>query len=145
MLNALCDSTTLVSAFLTKKGVSAQLLNQAVAGAFELYLSDALIEETRDVLLHRKHLREAFTYTDQDVEEFCLLLRAFARSVTDLPAIQISRDSNDDYVIATALAASVSHLVTRDKDLLTLKTYQTVQMIRPEEFMGIPRKQSRKP
>src|SRR5713101_4212475 len=86
MLKAVFDSTALVSAFLSKQGVSAQLLNHAVAGAFELYLSDAIIEETREVLLHRAHLRKRFVYSDQDVEEFRLLLRAFARNVSDVPA-----------------------------------------------------------
>jgi predicted nucleic acid-binding protein len=52
MRSAVFDATTLVSAFLTTQGVSAELLADAVAGAFDLYLSDAIIEETRDVLLH---------------------------------------------------------------------------------------------
>ena len=61
--------------------MSAQLLTHAMAGAFELYLSDAIIAETRAVLLQRAHLRKRFVYSDQEVEEFCLLLRAFARPV----------------------------------------------------------------
>ena len=139
MPSAVFDATILVSAFLTKGGLSAQLLARAVAGAFELYASEAIIAETREVLLHRAHLRNRFVYTDQDVDEFCLLLRGFARPVSDLPAVRVSRDPNDDYVLATAVAAGVSHIVTRDKDLLTLKTYQAVQMIRPEEFMALIR------
>ncbi|MGH7966284.1 MAG: putative toxin-antitoxin system toxin component, PIN family, partial [Candidatus Binatia bacterium] len=139
MLKAVFDTTTLVSAFLTKKGVSALLLQQAVAGALELHLSEAILAETQDVLLNREHLRRNFIYTDHDVEEFCLLLKAFARLAADLPALQVSRDPEDDYVIATALAAGVSYLVTRDKDLLTLKTYQEVQIVRPEEFITLVR------
>jgi predicted nucleic acid-binding protein len=54
MRSAVFDATVLVSAFLTNHGVSAQLLADVVAGAFELYLSDAIIAETRDVLLHRE-------------------------------------------------------------------------------------------
>ncbi|MGE0821756.1 MAG: putative toxin-antitoxin system toxin component, PIN family [Candidatus Binatia bacterium] len=142
MRKAVFDTTTLVSAFLTKKGVSALLLQHAVAGAFELHLSEAIIAETQDVLLNRAHLRRQFIYTDHDVEEFCLLLKAFAHIVSDVPVLQVSRDPEDDYVIATAVAAEVSHLITRDKDLLTLTTYQGVQMVRPEEFMALVRQQT---
>jgi putative PIN family toxin of toxin-antitoxin system len=142
MPKAVFDATTLVSALLTPKGVSAQLLQQAIAGAFELWLSDAIIEETRNVLFNREHLRLNFTYTNRDVEEFCSLLHAFARIASDLPALQVSRDPEDDYVISTALAAGVSYLVTRDKDLLTLKTYQDVQMIRPEAFIALLRQEA---
>jgi uncharacterized protein len=144
MPNAVLDSTTLVSAFLTPQGVSRQLLNQAVAGAFDVFLSEAILEETREVLLTRAHLRARFVYTDQEVEEFCALLRAFARMVSDPPALKASRDPNDDMVLACALAAGVAYLVTRDKDLLTLKTYQGVEMVRPEEFMGLLREAARK-
>ncbi len=142
MPSAVFDATVLVSAFLTNRGVSAQLLTHAATGAFDLYLSDAIIAETRDVLLHREHLRKRFVYTDPDVEEFCLLLRVFARSVPDEPSVRVSRDPNDDYVIATAIAAGTVYIVTRDKDLLTLKTYQDVQMIRPEEFSAVVRQQT---
>jgi len=48
-------------------------------------------------------------------------------------------------VIACALAAGVSYLVTRDPDLLTVKTYQAVQMISPEEFISSVRQQAPKP
>jgi putative PIN family toxin of toxin-antitoxin system len=143
MPNAVFDATILVSAFLTKQGVSTQLLTHAVAGAFDLYLSDAIIAETRDVLFHRAHLRKRFIYTDQDVEEYGLLLRASARPVTEVPSLQVSRDPADDYVVATAVAAGVSYVVTRDKDLLTLKTYQAIHMIRPEEFIALVRQQTK--
>lgn len=139
MLNAVLDSTVLVSAFLTKKGVSAQLLDQAVQGAFDLWLSGPLIEETRKVLLTREHLRKRFVYTDQEVEEFYSLLQAFARIATNLPSLHVCRDPNDDMVIACALAARSSYLVTRDKDLLTLKDYQGVHILPPEEFIQIVR------
>ena len=47
-------------------------------------------------------------------------------------------------VIACALAADASYLVTRDKDLLTLGTYHNVQIIKPEEFIQLVRKRSLK-
>ena len=131
------DSTTLVSAFLRKGGVTAQLLRCAVAGEFELYLADAIIEETQQVLLNREHLRLHFPYTNLEVVEYAVLLRTFARPVFDLPVVKVCRDPNDDYVIATALAAGASYLVARDKDLLTLATHQNVTMISPEAFMRI--------
>ena len=53
--------------------------------------------------------------------------------------MRASRDPNDDYVIATAAAAGASYIVTRDKDLLTLKIYHGVEMIRPEEFIALGR------
>jgi uncharacterized protein len=116
------DSTTLVSAFLRKGGVTGKLLERAVQGEFELYLADAIIEETQQVLLNREHLRLHFSYTNIEVEEYTSLLRAFARLVSNLPNVKVCRGPNDDYIIATAIAAGASYIVARDKDLLTLAT-----------------------
>lgn len=44
-------------------------------------------------------------------------------------------------VIACAFGASGSSLVTRDPDLLSLKTYRDVQMINPEAFMSVLREE----
>jgi predicted nucleic acid-binding protein len=46
MLRVVFDSTVLVSACLTQKQLSAQLLSQARQGVFSLYLSEAIVIET---------------------------------------------------------------------------------------------------
>ena len=46
MPRAVLDSTVLVSGVITPKGVAAVILDRVVRGAFDLYLSEALIEET---------------------------------------------------------------------------------------------------
>ncbi len=142
MRKVVFDSTTLVSAFLRKGGATGALLERAVQGECELYLADAIIEETRHVLLNREHLRLHFSYTNLDVEEYATLLRASARLVANLPTITVCRDPNDDYIIATAIAAGASYLVARDKDLLTLVTYQGVTILSPEAFLQLLRGQS---
>jgi putative PIN family toxin of toxin-antitoxin system len=140
MPNAVFDSTVLVSAFLAPRGLAASLLSQARRGTFILCLSDEILAETQRVLLEDEDVRERYEYPDQKVHDFVDGLRVVVHLVTDPPAVTgVVRDPNDDMVIACALAAHASYLVTRDKDLLALETYQNVQMIRPEEFMGILR------
>jgi putative PIN family toxin of toxin-antitoxin system len=145
MRSAVLDSTILVSAFLRKKGLAAKLLDLAVNGAFDFYFTQAIVEETCNVLLNREHFRLNFPYTNQEVAEYRALLLSLARPVGNLPAVKVCRDPNDDFVIATALAAGVSYIVSYDKDLLDLKRYQDVQMIRPEAFIHLVRGQAPKP
>ena len=62
-------------------------------------------------------------------------------SGSDVPPLEgISRDPNNDMVIACAVAAQATYLVTRDKDLLTLTQHQKIRMTTPEQFMEILRK-----
>ena len=146
MLSAVFDSTILVSAFLTPHGLCDQLLSLARRGAFDLYLSDDILAETQEVLLERERIRQRYPYTDEQPIRFCHSARHSFHLVKDPPPVSgVVRDPNDDMVIACALAAGVSYLVTRDPDLLTVKTYQAVQMISPEEFISIVRQQAPKP
>ncbi len=133
------DSTTLVSAFLRKTGLTGVLLKRAAEGECELYLADAIIDETEHVLLNREHLRLHFLYTNIDVEEYVTLLRTFAHIVSNLPDITVCRDPNDDYILATAVAAGASYLVARDKDLLSMVKYEEVAILTPEAFLQLLR------
>jgi predicted nucleic acid-binding protein len=106
MLNAVADSTVLVSAFLRKEGVSAVLLRHAAGGAFVLSLSYAIVTETETVLLEREHIRRRYPYANEDVAAFCQTLQGSFPLLTDLPPLSgIVRDPNDDMVLATARAA----------------------------------------
>jgi uncharacterized protein len=141
MPKAVFDSTILVSAFLAPRGISQALLHHAVRGAFELYLSEAILEETHEVLLTRAHLRRHYVYTDEQARDFCALLRGFAHLTTlSSPAPLVSRDPNDDMVIACAVVSQATYLVTRDKDLLTLTQHQKIRMTTPEQFIEILRR-----
>ncbi len=145
MLKALLETTILVSAFLAPKGLAAQLLDQARRGAIILFLCETILAETQDTLLQEEHIRERYQYPDHAVYEFIAGLRAVVQVVPEPPVLTgVCRDPNDDYVIACALAARVSYLVTRDKDLLALGSYQSIAMIRPEEFIHIVREQATK-
>ena len=143
MLRVVFDSTVLVSAFLTQKQLSAQLLSQARRGVFSLYLSEAIVIETQQTLLESEHIRKRYVYPDESVFAFTQGLRAAVHLLSDPPVISgVVRDPNDDMVIACAVAAQATYLVARDKDLLSLKQYQGISIVTPEAFMQLLREQS---
>lgn len=146
MPSAVLDSTVLISAFLAQHGVSNELLRHARKGAFLLYLSEEILEETQGVLLdvERRH-RQRYHYPNEAAIMFIDGLRAFAHLVTDLPQVTVViRDPNDDMVIATAQRAHTAYIVTRDKDLLSLRQYEDITMITPEAFMAVLRERQRR-
>ena len=142
-LNAVIDSTVLVSAFLTEGGVSAELLHYAREGVFVVFLSEEILTETEHALSYPR-IRARYEYTDEDVTDFLDRLRLAAQVITDLPQLTgIVRDPNDDMIIATAARAHATYLVTRDKDLLSLETYEGITMLIPEAFIAIVREHIR--
>ena len=47
----------------------------------------------------------------------------------------IERDPKDDMIVACAVAVSADYIVSRDKHLLDLGSYQDVRIVAPESFM----------
>jgi putative PIN family toxin of toxin-antitoxin system len=47
---------------------------------------------------------------------------------------RVCRDRADDAILACALAARAEFLVTGDNDLLGLRTFQRIRIIRPRDF-----------
>jgi putative PIN family toxin of toxin-antitoxin system len=144
MSKAVLDTSILVSAFLNPipGGASFDLLRFAKQGAFELYLSGDILAETR-VLLTSQRNRKRYSYTEEEVEFYCRMIVDLASIVTDLPEIHVVRDPNDDVILATAIAAKVGYLVSRDKDLLSLGEYEGTSIVSPEAFLHLLRTQAR--
>ena len=114
------------------------LLQHAKQGAFELCLSDEILEETAQSL-RQSRLKERYGYSDPDVVTYCQELALLATIVGELPEVHAVRDPDDDVIVATALAAGADYIVTRDQDLLSLGTYQSIEIVSPEAFLQVLR------
>jgi putative PIN family toxin of toxin-antitoxin system len=126
-LRILLDTNVLIAAFVSR-GRCADLLEHCVE-AHELFTSEALLEEYRDKLVRKFRLDSA------QADTRVALLRSAMRVVTPepLPA-PVSRDPDDDLVLATAVAGTCRCVVTGDRDLLVLGQYAGVDIIAPSEF-----------
>lgn len=140
------DSAILVSSFLSKGGVSFAILQQGKAGKFIWYCTEEILQETRRVLLEEPRIRRRYHYTNEQVRDFLESIRAIATTVQSLPEISVvKRDPKDDKILACALQARAHYIVTRDKDLLDLKSYRGIHIITPEDFIALLRQGANRP
>lgn len=63
--------------------------------------------------------------------------RALVTVVGPLPIAATSRDSDDDAVLACALAAGAELIVTRDRDLLTLGTFRQIRITSSADALAL--------
>jgi uncharacterized protein len=49
--------------------------------------------------------------------------------------IRLSRDANDDHVIALAIDANADYLITSDLDLLVLKSIGKIRIVTMRQFL----------
>ncbi len=114
-MRAVLDPNVLISAVLSRGGTPAALVRAWLAGAYELVVSPALLDELERVLGYPKI---ASRVPHAQARELVELLRNRADQVADpdtVPAIH-SPDPDDDYLIALA-ADSRAVLVSGDTHL----------------------------
>jgi uncharacterized protein len=109
------DPGVLVAAIITPLGTPAQILGSARDGRIELVVSPHLLSELAEVLARSKLRR----YISADeTGEYVEGLARLAITVADPPRGEpITRDPDDDYLVALAWASGADVLVSGDRDL----------------------------
>ena len=133
-MRAVLDTNTVVSGLLWH-GPASQLLAAARVGQLELITSAALLDELGDVLPRGKFSRKiqaAGLTVAQLVHRYGLLAR---QVVPANITARIQADPDDDAVLACALAAEATLIVTGDAHLLALKHYHGIQIVRIGEAL----------
>ncbi len=127
-MRIVADTNVVVSALLWG-GPPRAILDAAREQRIALFTRAPLIAELEDVLSRAKLARRfaAIGRTPADLLERYLALVGF---VTPTPLTEaISRDPDDDQVIATAIAARAEFIVSGDRDLLDLGRHREIPII----------------
>lgn len=132
MVRAVLDTNVLISAIVFG-GVPRQIVEAAVAGAVQLYVSEDTMAEFRDVLA-----RPAFGLSPKFVRATVSELGSLAEWVGPTQRISVVReDAADNRILECAIAASAEYLVSGDKHLLKLKSYSGIEVVSPQAFTKV--------
>ncbi len=107
-------------------GPAAALLELVEIGELELFVSEACLEEIREVLIRPSLQRKFPSLTISTVRDF--LDRIQICSVYSASVFVLERDPKDAKYIDLAIATKADFLVTRDKDLLDLREQGSLLM-----------------
>jgi putative PIN family toxin of toxin-antitoxin system len=123
-VRAVLDPNILIAALLSPSGAPAQLVNRWLSGAFELLVSDGLLNELERALAYPKLRRRV---PEDDAAEFVSLLRLAAVVAPDpSTGSHRSADAGDDYLLALA-EHERAVLVSGDRHLLDLADRLPIQ------------------
>lgn len=126
-MRVVLDTNVLISSFIAR-GTSHRVLEHCVR-YHTIITSQFILDELTEKLVKK------FKYRIEIAEEAVNLLRSRVEVVVPAPlALPVCRDPNDDMILATALTGSCECIITGDKDLLILKTYERVELVSPGEF-----------
>ncbi len=142
MRKVILDTNVLVSGVIAS-GYSASILDAVRRGEIKLVTSAYLLEEFGDVI-SRRHIARKYPKATEEAESLLDFLRAFAILVSGIPGAEsISRDRDDDFVLACVLNEKVDCVVSGDPHLLDLKSYNGIPILTPREVVkkySIPHK-----
>jgi len=125
------------------------LISALVFGGKPRLVIDLLSEDAIDAVVSVEILTELkrkvlskFPAFAKELKQLEKLLERDARTVK-LGSIQVTicRDPDDNKFLETAVLGHCQYIVSGDKDLLTLETYEGVKILKPAEFLELISKQ----
>ena len=129
---AVFDTNILASAFTSPRGAPRALLEYALHGDVQLVTSPALLDKFEDCLVEVRYERRMAAATRSAIEDIALVVEP-----ASVP--QVCRDPDDDHVLAAGVTGRAEYIVTRDKDLLTLGSYEGIPIVEPAPFLHLVR------
>lgn len=110
-------------------------------------LSKLLADKTVEIFSCADQIHELFEvierskfrkhFHNEDLAEFKLFFIDAVIIIDVKIKIKVSRDSNDDYLLALAKTANADHLLTGDKDLLVLKKFENTRINTLQEYFHL--------
>lgn len=135
MITAVLDTNVLASGFVSRTGAPGQLLFSWTYGMFELVISEAILTELERTF-QNPYFRGRLASTQ--VVANLTLLRRQATIIPITALVEgVATHPEDDLVLATAESAHADYLVTGDKKLQRLRTYQQITILSPREFLDL--------
>jgi uncharacterized protein len=130
------DTNVLLSGLLWH-GAPHTLIEQARAGTFELLTSRRLLAELDGVLKRRK-FRTILVRSRTNPRRLMSDIGRLVEVVDARPlGRRVSRDADDDVVLAVALAGRADLIVSGDRDLLSLGAHDTIRIVTPAEAVRL--------
>jgi len=134
-LRIVLDTNLIVSALITPGGVPSQLIDLWISGAFDLMVSHATLDELNEVMA-RKRFASIRRTRAKLIDNFLEQVSNHPRLVKEIPAIPIyERDPKDTKILALAMAGKADAIVSGDKDLLVLGSYEGIPILSARAFL----------
>ena len=138
-MRVVLDDNVYVGAEISPLGVCSKVIKifTKPGSAFELIATEKILEEVYGVLIRPRVMK----LTGKSEMQVSQVIGDYAQVAVMVPDLPISekecRDPKDVIYLAAAKTARASLIVSWDLDLLDLKEYDYIKIIKPDIFLGI--------
>ncbi len=129
-LRIVLDTNVIISAIIFK-GKPREIYDLALNEVFKTISSSTLISELTGILAKRFLL----SFAEINVIEF--EIKEIFEFVHPKKSINVVRDIDDNHVLEAAVEGKCQYIITGDKDLLDLKSYNQITILTPSDFLEL--------
>lgn len=130
------DTNQHISAIIQPHGNPAQILQFWRIGMIELAISPSILEEF-EVVVHRPRIQQKYNLSDKDITEYLEVIKEFAIVVPGKITVDaVPDDPDDNSIIACAIEADADVIISGDRHLLALGSYQGIPIVKAVDFLN---------
>jgi putative PIN family toxin of toxin-antitoxin system len=124
------DSNIFVSSFYWA-GNPRKVFDRVTNGLDELYITDEILKEIYSVMSNKK-----FDTSIDEIKEYVNIIESYSIKLPskNMPE-KVSRDKDDNKILQCGFDGNVDFIITGDNDLLILKEYKKIKIVKPKEYL----------
>ena len=130
-IRAVLDTNVIISAIFWRDSPY-RVMRKALQRDFILVISPDILEEVSERLKHK------FNLPREEIEILMNILLSYSDIVEPTTKVDVVKaDENDNKIIECAIDGKADFIVTGDHHLLELKSYKSIKIITPAEFLEL--------
>ena len=128
MIRVLPDTNIIISSVFWR-GNPYEVVRRGILGGYKLVISAEILDEVVD------KLRNKFQFPEESIQELIDILMTYCHIVEVTSKFDVVRDKKDNKIIECAFDGKVDYIVTGDPDLLVLKEFKGIKIVKAKEFL----------
>jgi len=129
MIRVLPDTNIIISSVFWR-GNPYEVVRKGISGEYQLVTSAEILDEVVD------KLRNKFKFPEENIQGLIDILMTYCHVVDATSKFDIVRDKKDNKIVECAFDGKVDYIVTGDPDLLDLKEFRDIKIVKAKEFLN---------
>ena len=130
MIRILPDTNIIISSVFWR-GNPYEVVRRGILGGYKLVISAEILDEVVD------KLRNKFQFPEESIQELIDILMTYCHIVEVTSKFDVVRDKKDNKIIECAFDGKSDYIVTGDPDLLILKEFRGIKVVKAKEFLEV--------
>jgi len=132
MIKVVPDTNIVISAVFWR-GNPYEVIRRGILGEYQLVISVEILDEIAD------RLRNKFQFPEESIQELIDILMTYCHIVEPSSKFDVVRDKKDNKIVECAFDGKADYIVTGDPDLIELKEFKGIKIVKAKEFLEAKR------